>query len=113
MDKQDCLDFITTVCNECVTKGHNLYAGDTCKMSNDDIDYCADLVGYKPKSKFEILEGEVKIYEWDYDESLSIGGVDDFVHWFGEKYGEAGFNRLGVPAQIIKGKFTITVEKLE
>ena len=39
MDKQDCLDFITTVCNECVTKGHNLYAGDTCKMSNDDIDF--------------------------------------------------------------------------
>ncbi len=77
---------------------------------------------FELKKRIEILEGEVKIYEWGYDESLSIsgvdeslsiGGVDDFVHWFGEKYGEAGFNILGVPAQIIKGKFRITVEKIE
>ncbi len=52
---------------------------------------------FELKKRIEILEGEVKIYEWGYDESLSIsgvdeslsiGGVDDFVHWFGEKYGD-------------------------
>ncbi len=54
MDKQDYLDFITTVCNVCVNKGHNRYAGDICEMSTDNIDYCADRVGYKPISKFKI-----------------------------------------------------------
>ena len=121
MDKQDYLDFISTVCNECVTKGHNRYAGSICEMSTENIDYCADRVGYKPKSKYEILEGEVKIYEQEggyCSPALMIGDVD-FTEWFEKKYqiyeevDSREDARHGLGGWHIPGKFRITVEKIE
>jgi len=120
MDKQDYLDFITTVCNECVNKGHNKYAGDTCKMSNDNFDYCIARTGFKPKNKIEILEGEVIMGEQEggyCSPALMIGDVD-FTEWFEKKYEEyeeedssedarPGFGRWYIP-----GKFRITIEKI-
>ena len=116
MNKQDYLDFITTVCNECVTKGHNRYAGEICKMSNNDIDCCADRVGYKPKSKFEILEGEVTIHENEggyCSSGLQIGDEYDFVNWVAEKYGYFKHGCGCAIDQKLDGVFRITIEKIK
>lgn len=65
----------------------------------------------------KILEGEVKISECEggfASSCLSIGDVDDFVNWFGDEFGNVGTcGRYGAGDEEIKGKFRITVEKIE
>ena len=63
----------------------------------------------------KIIEGKVRIHEWEGGfsaSSLSIGDIDDFVMWFAQQYGDAVTCRAGAPDQKINGSFKITVEMM-